>query len=99
MSEQVETKPLSSSELRMTIEFRPEQSDLEKAVAAFDASLLFYDLIEGITEDAGARGKVIWDRQPMVFNGADIDAQPIFDALVAAYEKGVTAALAREKAR
>lgn len=76
------------SSLRLTLDFQLGASDLEKARGALDASIAFKKLTEAVTKDIGAAGKVEWTYSRMEFDGEDASAQPIFDALLAAYEKG-----------
>lgn len=85
---------LDDTSLRMVLDFKPELSAFEKAHAAFEAFLSFRALVEAITDEVvGARDRIKWSVSRVAFDGADIDAQPFYDALMNAYEKGQRAGI------
>ena len=80
---------MADNKLTMRLEFLPNTSPLQKAVAGFESMLAFRKLIALVSDDAGATGMVDWNITEMGFDGEDADAQPIYDALINAYKAGL----------
>lgn len=85
-----------SDRLAIKMEFESDTSALNKATGAFKAAVLARRALRGIAKSQGDAQdfKIHWS----AFDGDDVDAQPIYVALIEAYEHGKEDALTADRA-